>query len=153
MSPPKWAPEGCSCANSLRRVKGLLYKLAQRSCLTEMEPVAESVLCTIDDDRLECPHCEDDGAYLHMNRVITFFDQDGEDGPKTKTEVTRTETTVTPNVSGDEFKIRRRDLLVVEFNCEACGATSNLHLEQHKGQTLVEWKDIKLPTEDAQDFE
>ena len=89
---------------------------------------------------------------MHMQRVITFFDEKGEDGMKTKTEVTRADTVVTRNCNqkSDGYDVGRRDLLVVEFHCEHCSRQAEaknekipsfkLQLMQHKGSTLVSWE-------------
>ena len=107
-----------------------------------------TVPCEFDEHNdaiLICPKCKN--GNLHMERVVTFFDEKIEDSGKTKTEVTRTSTTETSKCSQGEFDVGRRDLLVVEFVCEHCSLVDghddkklHLHVKQHKGETQVEWK-------------
>ena len=89
------------------------------------------------EDLLRCPRCGDE--HLHHGNPIVFNrvaeDQGGvvvqvqEDGARAK------------EASESDFPYGRRGAIEIPFECEACGPGLRLLIVQHKGHTLLSWKD------------
>src|SRR5262245_35871385 len=93
---------------------------------------------------LQCPHCGSD--YLHQ-RCVTVYERK-EDAPLTiKTEVSRSGANVmtVPSESSGNPSSRRHGLSIV-FECEGCPYRPELTFEQHKGVTVVEWRNAPAGT-------
>jgi hypothetical protein len=79
-----------------------------------------------------CAHCG--GDFLHHGAVFVRS-RTREDEGGIVTVVDGTFATTKP-ATADEFP-GRRDSLSIRFSCELCSKDSWLHIDQHKGQTLV----------------
>jgi hypothetical protein len=93
-----------------------------------------------------CPGCGFD--YLHSGAVRTY--NRAEDAEVT--EVTTVERDAISTVVVPSQKVRnpsdRRHGVVIAFGCEGCGELFELMFAQHKGVTLVAWREGKsLPDE------
>lgn len=91
-------------------------------------------------DVLQCPNCGSDN--LHHDK-ITVFDRE-EDDEETKVTTVNcfglTDVCFRPSL-GSKNPSSRRHGLTIEFWCECCYVRPVLTLAQHKGVTLIEWKD------------
>jgi hypothetical protein len=94
------------------------------------------------DTNLICPHCRERYSYLHHDQVTVY--SRGEDDPKvTKTVVRGSLAEVkTVDNSGSGNPSSRRDGVAIRFWCEMCHTISELTFAQHKGNTLVEWREV-----------
>lgn len=93
------------------------------------------------ESNLTCPHCGNN--YLHHGEVTVFFRN--EDEPLvvvTRIEGGSASVDVVPTpASGNPSS--RRDGLTVNFWCEGCGRSSELTIAQHKGISLLAWREPK----------
>src|SRR3990167_2114307 len=82
-----------------------------------------------------CPKCCYN--YLHQTWVqVVFRDKEDHDG-----------TIVAVNSKGiikkrlkDKEIPGRRDIVFIKFECEGCQKNSILKIQQHKGNTIIEWE-------------
>jgi hypothetical protein len=94
------------------------------------------------DGLLTCPYCEAEESYLHHDYIIVY-DRDGEDG-----DVLETVFDANGIINKQEQHARRksnnpssrRDGVAIGFWCELCAKTTELTIEQHKGQTYLGWR-------------
>jgi hypothetical protein len=94
----------------------------------------------LDDDTLSCPCCG--GQFLHHGRVTIFHRERGEDSPRTletSVEGPVTLCNITPSATSANPS-SRRDGFAIAFYCEECRLDAELTFAQHKGQTLVQWR-------------
>jgi hypothetical protein len=90
-----------------------------------------------------CPRCG--GDYTHHGAVTIYHRLEGEDGPRvliTKIADEQIATSVAAEPRSG-CPSSRRDGLAIVFQCENCGQHFELTLAQHKGQTLVDWRDCR----------
>jgi hypothetical protein len=89
-------------------------------------------------DHLTCPHCR--GEYLHHGRVI-IYDRAEDASRVTKIDVWDHSAWITKvdNKDSGNPSLRRRGL-TMQFYCEECDTTSELTIAQHKGASLVGWR-------------
>lgn len=81
---------------------------------------------------LVCPNCGDE--YLrHQSIGVYCRDKEGADSGLV-TEISGGATTITRNMDGNPSK--RRDGIVIIFDCETCGHKSKMLIVQHEGQTF-----------------
>jgi hypothetical protein len=94
------------------------------------------------DNNLICPHCGEKYSYLHHDQVTVY--SRGEDDPKVTKTVVRDHvaeiSTVDNDTSGNPSD--RRDGVAIRFWCELCHTISELTFAQHKGVTLVGWREV-----------
>jgi len=93
----------------------------------------------IDDQFLCCPNCS--GQYLH-HYLVSIFDRQEDDETVSVTVVQHRDTSFTqqlPTAPGENPSLRRHGLAVA-FWCEGCDALNELTIAQHKGMTVVEWR-------------
>lgn len=92
-----------------------------------------------DYDVLRCPVC--DGNNLH-HRGIVIRSRADEDGPGVKLGVARDGRRKELPLTADAPEWHgRRDELSISFDCEGCAFVGWLLIMQHKGQTLLAWRD------------
>ena len=101
------------------------------------------------DGELVCPLCG--GRYLHQVKTSIF--QRGEDETTcTRTVVEGRNTQVTAYAHNSENPSGRRQGMVIRFECEQAGDHVNpntpleLLVSQHKGNTLMVWRDYDTNT-------
>lgn len=86
-------------------------------------------------DVLSCPHCA--GEYLHHEEVIVYnrLQEDSERGIAVRTNGINVsqKDTMEGNPSG------RRNGVTISFRCETCSSRLLLRVQQHKGQTFMDW--------------
>ena len=82
---------------------------------------------------LVCPNCK--GTYLHQVSV-DYFDRQEDAQQGTHILVQNGTATLDTNMSGNPSK--RREGIVITFDCENCEATPRLTIAQHKGNSLVD---------------
>jgi hypothetical protein len=81
---------------------------------------------------LVCPNCGDE--YLHHHSIKVYCrDKEGVEAGL-MTEISCGATTITRNMDGNPSK--RRDGIVITFECETCDHKSNMLIVQHEGQTF-----------------
>ena len=83
-------------------------------------------------------NCDD--IYLHQSTVTVY--ERAEDAPTTiETEVDRRGARVTavPSAVSTNPSLRRQGLAVA-FWCEGCDGDFELTIDQHKGQTYIQWR-------------
>lgn len=81
---------------------------------------------------LACPFCG--SGYLHQGIVDAFYrPEDSETGIHCTVyhDRVQVDTSQLGNPSG------RRDGIRIEFECEECGRSSEMHIIQHKGNTFI----------------
>lgn len=90
---------------------------------------------------LACPNCGN--RYLHHGKISVY--SRGEDQPATLTviEPVTGESEITEASQGANPSMRR-DGLVIDFECECCTALPQLCIAQHKGATLVTWRNTEF---------
>ena len=92
------------------------------------------------DNVLRCPNCRDSESYLH-HEYVKVFERACEDGATIETHVYKT---CTGQSVSHRNPSRRRDGVAIGFYCEMCPARLELTIAQHKGQTLLEWREKAL---------
>ena len=105
-----------------------------------MQTSPDIKIASMSDTRSEllCPQC--DGENLSHQQVRVFDrNEDAVDVLLTKVNGNRSVVETLPNDTSDNPSARR-DGLIIDFNCEACGGTSALLIAQHKGRTEVGWR-------------
>jgi hypothetical protein len=91
-------------------------------------------------DPLLCPKCGND--FLHHADVIVYDRREDADDTRVTTIGATINVAMVPNArSGNPSS--RRDGLAIEFECEGCHGQFELTIEQHKGQTYLNWRDLK----------
>lgn len=91
-----------------------------------------------DTSQLHCPRCGE-GALHHSS--VTVFDRDEDARSVVKTVVEAGKVHVDPSALNEGNPSSRRDGLVVDFWCEACGNEPiQLCIGQHKGSTEIGWR-------------
>lgn len=86
---------------------------------------------------LVCPRC--DGANLHHGTVRMW--ERGEDVAQVTLytiDAPDFSARVAPNAGNPSL---RRHGMAIQFSCELCGGTSELTVAQHKGCTLMAWRE------------
>lgn len=86
-----------------------------------------SVLC--------CPKCN--GEFLHQLKVTSIF-RDAED--KGGTQASHSIHNAIIDRLESEKIAGRRDIMYINFSCEGCSHLSTLFIQQHKGETIIDWK-------------
>ena len=96
-----------------------------------------------DEGVLLCPQC---GYQCTYHEAITVFDRLGEDAESTFLTRVCSYGTVTRLVPSSEVDnpSNRRHGLAIEFSCEGCNGISELTVAQHKGETQLEVRVIRL---------
>lgn len=87
-----------------------------------------------------CPRCGEGISSLH-HRTVKVFNRDSEDEETgTYAEVRGTKVETRRNLPAGNPS-RRRDGVVINFDCEQCGSNvGNLCVAQHKGATFIYWE-------------
>jgi hypothetical protein len=80
-----------------------------------------------------CPCCRATDGYLHHHGVTVYSRE--EDGVATVT-------TINGGIAG-ENPSDRRDGIAIRFTCELCPADIELTIAQHKGHTLLAWRNAQ----------
>jgi DNA-directed RNA polymerase subunit M/transcription elongation factor TFIIS len=86
---------------------------------------------------LACPRCGE--QYLNHQRIVVF-DRHEDDTKLTKTTIDCSVTVKTIRARGSGNPSYRRHGLAIRFWCEQCDQTSELTLEQHKGNSFLGWR-------------
>lgn len=74
---------------------------------------------------------------MHHNKVVVFERPKGEDGDGIKT--------IHIGVNMTKFDVSEKDMpgrrnsVFIQFECYSCGSSAELRIDQHKGETHVEW--------------
>jgi len=84
---------------------------------------------------LLCPHCG--GSWLHHEQVETFY-RPVEDAKEAKHVSISRHAVSVKDSTNERNPSRRRDGMVIWFDCETCHAKPFLLLWQHKGETFLE---------------
>jgi hypothetical protein len=91
-------------------------------------------------DTLVCPGCGEE--YLHHGRVVVYSrEEDSSLVVRTTIDGTALEQFQVENSSDNPSS--RRDGLTIAFWCEGCDKTHELTIAQHKGSSLVRWRETK----------
>lgn len=104
------------------------------SNLAKIKKYPHSRVTILQDNTLCCPDCGDN--WTHQETVITDwrFHEDG-DGLRT---TSSNKSINTSRIANKDIE-GRRDNIYIKISCEQ-GHLALLHIYQHKGQTLFEWK-------------
>jgi hypothetical protein len=86
-----------------------------------------------------CPRC---GFYYLHQSVVTVYSRAREDDPTVEIEVRNT-ATIEVRTKATRNPSSRRDGLAILFDCENCDFVGELTIAQHKGNTLVGWRESK----------
>jgi hypothetical protein len=95
------------------------------------------------DSLVVCPRCGND--YTHHGAVTIYHRIGGEDGSRiliTKIAGEQIATSIADEAHSG-CPSSRRDGLAIVFECENCAEHFELTLAQHKGQTLVDWRNCR----------
>jgi hypothetical protein len=98
---------------------------------------------TSNDGLVVCPRCGND--YTHHGAVTIYHRVGGEDSPRiviTKIAGEQIATSIADEADSGCPSSRRNGLAIV-FECENCAESFELTFAQHKGQTLVDWRDCR----------
>lgn len=90
----------------------------------------------LDENTLTCPKCN--SINLHQGRVNVFNRYKEDDPYGLHIEVCSTGFEAVSDMIGNPSD--RRNGLTINFWCENCDDVSNLQIYQHKGETILEWK-------------
>lgn len=102
-----------------------------------------SVVVVASNGILQCPRCGD--QYLHSGRIQTF-DRPKEDATSGRIVTVGKDVLVEEraNVDGNSRNPSlRRHGIAIAFSCECCGDDLELTLAQHKGATLIGWRETR----------
>ena len=87
---------------------------------------------------LMCPKCS--GQNLHQVWVKSIFrDEEDKDGTAV---ISTTKVTVQKRIKCEQIP-GRRDVIDIKFFCDGCGGEFILRILQHKGNTMISWKEVK----------
>lgn len=92
----------------------------------------------LDDNVLLCPGCS--GNNLHHS-TVTVFTRSQEDAKPVRTIIGNAEVITGAMLPTGENPSSRRDGIAIGFWCENCSFQGELTIAQHKGLTLVEWRE------------
>jgi hypothetical protein len=97
----------------------------------------------LDDNVLSCPNCGE--QYLHHEKVELFMPKHEDTNDGVHTVIDNGYVTTDGDCAGNPSP-RCRDGIVIEFSCEFCNdeggrLKQKLVIFQHKGLTIVGWKD------------
>jgi hypothetical protein len=81
---------------------------------------------------LVCPNCGDEHLYHQSVKVYCRDKEGGETG--LMTEISAGATIITTSMDGNPSK--RRDGIVINFNCETCDYKSKILIAEKEGQTF-----------------
>lgn len=82
---------------------------------------------------LKCPSCGEE--YLHQQEVRAHWRDEDQDAECHTSAHHKTGVEKVPS----KLCVGRRDWIEIDFECEFCGPTQTLMIQQHKGNTIVEW--------------
>ena len=92
------------------------------------------------DFSLLCPRCGD--GFIHHGQVAVFS-RPKEEGPVSLTRVASDGLVVVGEKAIACNPSSRRDGIAIGFWCESCGEDDfELTIEQHKGNTFIQWREI-----------
>jgi hypothetical protein len=96
------------------------------------------------DGLVVCPRCG--GERTHHGAVTIYQRLEGEDGRRILITRIVNEQIATSVVDAPQAGCpsSRRNGLAIVFECEHCQQHFELTLAQHKGQTLVDWRDCRV---------
>lgn len=93
-----------------------------------------------DETSIKCPNCG--CTELHQRKIFVFCrEEDAEQYTRIEVDNITGETRASIAKKGNNPSVRRQGLSI-EFDCEGCSVKSILTIAQHKGVTLIDWKDI-----------
>jgi hypothetical protein len=97
-----------------------------------------SALMLLDEKILFCPKCR--GTNLHQESLAVWRRREDADGDEvTLSARDPLDTIRRVRRDADKFRHGRRQYLELGFTCEVCGPGLTLIVQQHKGETFVEW--------------
>ncbi|WP_339762592.1 hypothetical protein [uncultured Sulfitobacter sp.] len=100
--------------------------------MTQKAAKLSNMVSSFGTNTLHCPAC--DGFYLHQGRTEIFNrDEDADEG--THVVVDGDNVQMNRDLAGNPSG--RRHGLAIHFRCENCTANVQMHIYQHKGNTLV----------------
>jgi hypothetical protein len=117
-----------------------------REYIRTSEQTPDNSEVRISDGFLCCPVCSDSNSpdvstYLH-HMAVTVYDraEDTEETVRTRVTSGKGSISVIPSCHARNPSSRRGGV-VIEFWCEHCGGTYELCFAQHKGMTIVKWRE------------